>query len=298
MSPTILAGVLAPLPTPFAAHEEVDLDRLRAVLDRLLSSSLTGFVLLGTSGEAALIEDAEADRIVEAARARIPGDRTFIVGAGRESTAGAIRAARRAGDLGADAVLVRTPGFFRAQMTDDVLVAHYQRVADASPVPVVLYNFPAVTGVNLGSAAAVRLSAHGNIIGIKDSSGNVGQVASVAAEASDRFCVVTGSGSTFFPALCAGAAGGVLSLACVFPEPCVAIYRAWQAGDIAQGRTLQQSVSSVARLIGEQGVPGLKAAMAARGLDVGRPRLPLAPVSAEVERRLETAVSRLAATWA
>lgn len=289
-----LAGVFAPLPTPFTDADRVDLNRLEAIVDRLLATSLTGFVLLGTSGEAALVEEQEADLIIERARSRVPSDRGFIVGTGRESTAGAIGAAKRAATLGADAVLVRTPGFFRSQMTDDALVSHYQRVADASPVPVVLYTFPAVTGVNLSPAAVKRLSSHGNVIGLKDSSGNVGQVAAVAAEAPEGFHVLTGSGSTFFPALCVGAAGGVLSLACVLPELCMAIYDAWGAGDYGQARSLQRSAGAVARLVGEHGVPGLKAAMAARGWDAGRPRLPLQPLATDADHQIHAAVLRLA----
>ena len=153
-----LTGVFAPLPTPFADDDQLDVRRLRAASRWWVASPLTGFVVLGSNGEAALIDDDESDRVVAARATRCRGERPFIVGTGRESTQAAIRAAKRAAELGADAVLVRTPGFFKTQMTDDVFVRHYTAVADASPVPVLLYNFTAVTGVNLLPATVARLA--------------------------------------------------------------------------------------------------------------------------------------------
>src|SRR5713101_7537323 len=176
-----LAGVFAPIPTPFDEQDRVDTNRLRAALERWIARSLAGFVVLGSNGEAALMDDFEADRVIVAAREAVPRGRPFIVGTGRESTQAAVRAAKRAGEHGADAVLVRTPGFFKTQMTTDVFVRHYTAVADASPVPVLLYNFTAVTGVNLLPAAVARLATHPNIIGIKESGGDIAQVADLVS---------------------------------------------------------------------------------------------------------------------
>src|SRR5713101_6256255 len=172
-----LAGVFAPIPTPFDEQDRVDTNRLRAALERWIARSLAGFVVLGSNGEAALMDDFESDRVIVAAREAVPRGRPFIVGTGRESTTAAVRAAKRAGEHGADAVLVRTPGFFKTQMTTDVFVRHYTAVADASPVPVLLYNFTAVTGVNLMTAAVSRLAAHPNIIGAKESGSDIKQIA-------------------------------------------------------------------------------------------------------------------------
>src|SRR5712691_6161496 len=159
-----LSGVLTPIPTPLDHRDEVEPGKLRAALTRWLTTPLTGFVILGSNGEAALLDEDESDRVVSAAREMVPKGRTFIVGTGRESTRAAIDATKRAAALGADAVLVRTPGFFKTQMTSDVFVRHYTAVADASPVPVLLYNFTAVTGVNLPVDAVSRLAGHPNII--------------------------------------------------------------------------------------------------------------------------------------
>src|SRR6266850_7168210 len=192
-----LAGVFAPIPTPFDQHDQVDTSRLRAALSRWVARPLTGFIVLGSNGEAALMDDFEADRVIVAAREVVPSDRPFIVGTGRESTQAAVRACRRAGEHGADAVLVRTPGFFKTQMTTDVFVRHYTAVADASPVPVLLYNFTALTGVNLLPAAVSRLAAHPNIAGMKESGGDVAQIADLVSGTPDDFSVLAGSASAY-----------------------------------------------------------------------------------------------------
>src|SRR5471030_639762 len=224
------AGVFAPIPTPFDDRDRVDTARLKAALGKWVKGPLTGFVVLGSNGEAVLMDDFECDQAIVAAREAVPRDRGFIVGTGRESTQAAVRAARRAAEHGADAVLVRTPGFFKTQMTTDAFVRHYTAVADASPVPVLLYNFSALTGVNLLPAAVTRLATHANIIGMKESGGDVAQVADLVSGTPAGFQVLAGSAATFYAALCVGAVGGILALACVVPEACTQLFALTQAG--------------------------------------------------------------------
>jgi dihydrodipicolinate synthase/N-acetylneuraminate lyase len=277
-----LRGVFAPIPTPFDRDERVDLGRLSAACARWAASPLGGLVVLGSTGEAVLLDEDESDRIMAFTRERWPAGqaRPFIVGAGRESTPATIRAVRRAADLGADAVLVRTPGFYKSQMTNDVFVRHYTAVADASPVPVLLYNFTAVTGVNLSPAAVSRLSTHSNIIGVKESSGDIAQMTDLVAGTPGDFSVLAGSSTTFCSALGVGAAGGVLALACVLPDACVRLFELTRGGRHAEAAALQHRLVPVARLVGTMhGVPGLKAALRLVGCDVGVPRSPFAPVS-------------------
>jgi len=274
-----LTGVFAPIPTPFDSDHRVDTARLRAALARWVTTPLTGFVVLGSNGEAVLLDDDEADSVVAAARESVPPGRPLIAGAGRESTRAAVEAAKRAADLGADAVLVRTPAFFKSQMTTDAFVRHYTAVADASPVPVLLYNFTALTGVNLLPAAVSRLAAHPNIAGMKESGGDVAQIAELVSGTPDGFSVLAGSSSTFYAALCIGAAGGILALGCVVPEACVRLFQLAKAGRHDQARALQEQIAPLARLLGSAyGVPGLKAALQLVGCDVGLPRPPLMPV--------------------
>jgi 4-hydroxy-2-oxoglutarate aldolase len=275
-----LRGVLAPIPTPFDREGRIDLGMLAAACFRWSTSPLDGLVVLGSTGEAVLLDEAESDRVVAFARERWPAGRPFIVGTGRESTRAAIEAVARAASLGADAVLVRTPGFYKAQMTTDAFVRHYTAVADASPVPVLLYNFTAVTGVNLLPAVVSRLAGHPNIIGVKESSGDIAQMTDLVAGTPNGFNVLAGSATTFYASLCVGATGGILALSCVLPEACARLFELTRAGRHAEASQLQHRLVPVAKLVGSlHGVPGLKAALAIAGCDVGLPRSPLAPVS-------------------
>jgi 4-hydroxy-2-oxoglutarate aldolase len=287
------AGVLAPVPTPFDDRDQVDTRRLAAALARWSTRPLHGFVILGSNGEAVLMDDFEADRAIVAARDAVPRDRLFIVGTGRESTGAAIKASKRAAEHGADAVLVRTPGFFKNQMTTDAFVRHYTAVADASPVPVLLYNFTALTGVNLLPAAAHRLAAHPNIVGMKESGGDVAQVAELVAGAPGTFSVLAGSAMTFYAALCVGATGGILALGCVAPDACVRLFTLAREGRHAEALALQRQLTPLARLLGNTyGVPGLKAALNLLGYDVGVPRPPLGPLPDSALPVLREAVSQ------
>jgi 4-hydroxy-2-oxoglutarate aldolase len=287
------AGVFAPVPTPFDDRDQVDTRRLSAALARWLTRPLNGFVVLGSNGEAVLMDDFESDRVIVAARDAVPRDRLFIVGTGRESTQAAIKATRRAAEHGADAALVRTPGFFKNQMTGDAFVRHYRAVADASPIPVLLYNFTALTGVNLLPAAVHQLSEHPNIVGMKESGGDVAQIADLVAGVPERFSVLAGTTSTFYAALCVGARGGILALGCVVPDACARLFALVGEGRHDEARALQRALVPLARLLGPvHGVPGLKAALNLLGYDVGVPRPPLTPVPDQALPALRDALSQ------
>jgi 4-hydroxy-2-oxoglutarate aldolase len=288
-----LGGVHAPVPTAFDDCGEVDLVRMRAALAWWLSHPLAGIVVLGSSGEAPLVDEDDSDRVIAAARELVPRGRLLVAGCGRESTRATMGAARRAAGLGVDAVLVRAPGFFKAQMTSEALVRHYTAVADASPVPVLLYNFPAVTGVDLTAAAVARLATHPNVVGIKESSGDAARVAELVALATPAFRVLVGSGATFHDALVAGASGGILAVACVIPGICARLFDLACHGRHDEARVLQETIVPLARLVGSvHGVPGLKAALRLVGCDVGPPRAPLLPLAPGDEQALGEAIAR------
>jgi 4-hydroxy-2-oxoglutarate aldolase len=290
-----LSGVFAPLPTPFDDQDRVDSARLSKAIARWVTTPLTGFVVLGSNGEAVMLDDFEADRVIVAAREAVPRGRTLIIGTGRESTQAAIKAAKRAAEHGADAVLVRTPGFFKNQMTTDAFVRHYTAVADASPVPVLLYNFTALTGVNLLPAAVSRLATHPNIVGMKESGGDVAVIADLVNGTPKGFNVLAGTTGTFYAALCVGAAGGILAVACVLPDACVRLFELTKAGKHDEARELQRQLMPITRLLGQaHGVPGLKAALKIAGYDVGVPRPPLAPVPDAATDAIRQAIDAIA----
>jgi len=283
MSSKRFAGVFTPIATPFTSDDTIDEKGLASNVKRWMTTPLTGLVVLGSNGEAPQLEDDEADRVVEIVRAGVPKDRPLIVGTGRESTKATIHATRRAADLGADAALVRTPSFFKSQMTTDIFVRHYTEVADASPVPVLLYNVTMFTGVNLLPEAVERLASHPNIVGMKDSGTDVAQITEYVNRTPDDFVVLAGAAPTLFLSFCAGCDGAILAVAGVLPDMCVDLWRAVRENRIEEGREIQRRLLPIARSVGSvYGVAGLKAALDLIGYVGGEPRPPLRPASSQV----------------
>jgi 4-hydroxy-2-oxoglutarate aldolase len=286
------AGIYTPIVTPFTAADELDEAGLRHNIARWMDSSLTGLVVLGSNGEAPQLDDHEADTIIGIAREAMPRTRPLIAGTGRESTKATVAATRRAAALGADAALVRTPSFFKSQMTSDAFVRHYTTVADASPIPVLLYNVTMFTGVNMLPDAVERLATHPNIPGMKESGADIGQIAELVARTPDDFTVLAGSATTLVHALAAGCDGAILALAAILPDDCAAMRAHIHANRLAEARALQRRVMGLARAVGTQhGIPGLKAALTLLGFTGGEPRPPLRPappaVVAQIRQQLE-----------
>lgn len=276
-------GIFTPITTPFDADQRIDEAGLRRNVAHWMAGPLTGLVVLGSNGEAPLLDDDEADRAIELVREGMPADRPLIAGTGRESTRATIAATRRAAALGASCALVRTPSFFKSQMTSDIFVRHYTEVADASPIPVLLYNVTMFTGVNLLPDAVATLSAHPNIAGLKESGSDLAQISEYVSRTGPDFTILAGSAVTLFHALCAGCDGAVLALASVLPEHCVQLHALVTAGRIDEARELQRRITPLARSIGTGfGLGGLKAAYDLAGLAGGAPRPPLRPAAQAV----------------
>lgn len=289
-----LRGIFPPIPTPFDGRDVLDEAALRANVRRWAGSRLAGLVVLGSNGEAPQLDDDEADRTIAIVREEWPGGRTLIAGTARESTRGTVAATRRAARAGVDAVLVRTPSFFKRQMTTEALVAHYRHVADEAPVPVILYNFTAVTGITLLPDAVEALATHPNIAGVKESGSDMAQLGQYIDRTPDDFAVLAGSAPTLYAALCLGAVGGVLALAAVVPELVVELYEAARQQRHTDARMLQKRLTPLARLVGTlHGVPGLKAALDAAGYAGGPPRPPLQAASSQVRDTIAREVDAL-----
>ncbi len=268
-------GVLPPVLTPFRG-EEVAYDRLAANLRRLDAYPLAGYVLLGSTGEFPLLSEAEKERVLETARAAIPRGKLLVAGTGGEATAATIRLTRRAAELGADAALVITPSYYKSALRPAVLERHYRAVADESPIPILLYNFPANTGINLDPDTVARLAEHPNIRGMKDSSGNVPQAAEIIRLTPKGFQLLVGSAAAFLPALVLGAAGGILAVANVAPRECCEIWTLARAGRWEEAREIAYRLSPLVRGIGARyGIGGLKAALDLLGYYGGPTRMPL-----------------------
>ena len=290
-----LAGVYPPIATPFDAGGEVDRRALAANVARYVELGVRGVVALGSNGEAPLLDEAESDAVIGAAREAVPADRLLLAGTGRESTRATIDASRRAARLGADAVLVRTPSYFKPRMTPSALVTHYTAIADAVGVPVLLYNYPAVTGVNLTPDTVGRLARHPNIAGIKETSTDAAQIAAyVDASRGEAFAVLAGSAPAFYAALCLGARGAILAAACVAPRACVELLKAFLREDHERARDLQRRMIPIAAAVTSgYGVAGLKLAMDIAGYQGGLPRPPLEEAPSSAADTIRSALSLL-----
>jgi 4-hydroxy-2-oxoglutarate aldolase len=282
-----LAGILPPLVTPFRADGGVDLAAFEANLESYSSVELGGYLVLGSNGEAAALEEEEKLSLVRSAR-RLAGSRLLLAGTGLESTRSTIGFTRRAADAGADAALVLTPSYYKAQMSHEALRRHFESVADASPIPVLLYSVPAFTALPFPPSLAASVAGHPNIAGMKESSGDIGLLGRILSSVPPSFAVACGSAPVVYPALCLGAVAGILALACCAPGPCVDLYRAFVAGDHARARRLQAALTPLAVAVTATfGVAGLKAAMDAAGLRGGEVRAPLLPASPAAREELK-----------
>lgn len=284
-----LEGVFPPIPTPFDSDGQLLTTKLKSNIALWNKTRLSGYVVLGSNGEAVMLTDAERAKVWEAAREAIPRDKLLLVGAGVESTRNCIALAELACEIGADAAMFVTPHYYRAEMKPPALIQHYRVIADASPIPVIIYNMPAATGIDVDAATAIALSEHPNIVGLKDSSGSVAKYAEIVRSARPDFSVLAGSGSYLYPALCVGARGAVAALANVAPRECLAIYDAFASGQHEAARELQLKLVPLnAAVTTRWNVAGLKAALEELGGEFygGPPRLPLVPLPQEDRRTL------------
>ncbi len=284
-----LRGIVPPLVTPFLADGDLDLASFEANLESYAGEDLGGYVVLGSNGEAASLEEDEKLALIRAARRRA-GPRLLLVGTGLESTRATIAFTRKAADAGADAGLVLTPHYYKSRMTAEALQRHYEAVGDASPVPIYLYSIPSFTGLSWPPGLAGALAGHPRIVGLKESAGDVGLLGRIIASVPPSFAVACGSAPVMYPALCVGAVAGILAVACCAPGPAAALYAAFQAGDHARARRIQEALTPLAVAVtSTHGIAGLKMAIdlaGRRGGAVRSPLLPLPPTAREELRGL------------
>ena len=283
-----LTGVFIPAVTPFLPETgEVDLASLRHNLRRWAEHPVQGIVLAGTTGEAVLLDEAERITLVRAAAEVLPREILLTVGTGLESTRATIRLSRAVAQAGAQAVLVQPPAYYRGAMTPEALREHYQAVADASPVPVIVYQAPLrMSTLDLPTGLVAELSRHPNIAGVKDSRGKLELVGELVEKCREGFQVLVGSGAHLYPGMEVGAAGGIVAVANVAPGASGELYRAWKAGRSSEAGRLQQRIGPLHQeLVAGVGVGGVKAALDFLGYQGGDPRPPLRPLAAN--RRAE-----------
>lgn len=288
-----LEGVFAPIATLFDADGELDLDGYRKNVEWYATTPLDGIVIMGSNGEYASLDTDEKLRLIEAGVNAMNGRKTVLAGTGVESTINTIKVTRAAAELGVEYALVITPYYYRPRYDKAAFIKHFLTVAEASPIPVVIYIMTAYTGVDLASGIVAELSKHPNIVGVKDSAGNAPKFAEMVANSSDDFSVLAGSANFLYPAYCLGAKGGILALANVAPRECCEIRDLFLAGKHEEARKAQFNLLAPNAAVTTQfGIAGLKAAMEMVGLETSDPRPPLLPATAEERTAIQGILDR------
>lgn len=275
-----LTGILAPVVTPFAQNGDVNADAFTQNVRAHLAAGASGIVVTGSTGEAALLDESERLALIDAARANVPSDRTLLIGIGAESTRSTIARSVAAAERGADGVLVVAPHYYGSAMTPEAVTDHYRRVADASPIPVLLYTIPKYMHFAIPPEVVAVLATHENIVGMKDSAGEAGLFAGYLASKSDSFRVLTGSGTLYGEALAMGADAAILAVSLFAPALSFDVLRAHERGDADAATRAQARLTPLGgKIVGVMGVPGVKAALDHVGLAGGLPRSPLRPLA-------------------
>jgi 4-hydroxy-2-oxoglutarate aldolase len=282
-----ISGVYPALTTPFAPDGSVSLADLKHNIGLYNRTGLAGYVVLGSTGESVMLSRAEGDSILAAVKEVAAPSKRLIAGTGVESTAETIDRTKRAAELGYQVALVKTPYYYKPFYKPETLIAHFRRVADASPIPIMLYSVPIFTSLSLEAPEVGALAEHPNIVGIKDSSAHVQRIAEMVAAAPRSFQILTGGAAVVLPSYVVGARGAILALASALPEKCVAVYELAREGRMEEAREMQIAVLRASKAImGDAGIGGVKFAMDRRGYRGGLPRLPLVPPTEASQRRI------------
>lgn len=289
-----ISGIFPALVTPFEPDGAVSLRGVRENIRRYNQTAVAGCVVLGSTGESVMLSREAADSVLAASIEVAAPAKLLIAGTGAESTSETIARTRRAADLGYAAALVKTPYYYKPVYKAETFIRHYRAVADASPIPVLLYSVPQFTGITLETPEILTLAAHPNIVGIKDSSGNIQRAAEIVAGARPDFQVLTGGAAVIYPALAVGARGAILALAAALPEKCAELFFLFESGRHEQAKALQLELAVASkRIVSEQGIAGVKYAMDLRGYNGGLPSLPLLPLAEEKKQSIAAVISQL-----
>ena len=282
-----LEGIYPPIVTPFL-KDDVAHHYLAENVEKLSKSGIKGLIVLGSNGENVYLSEEEKIDVVKTAIQSASKNMLIIVGSGCESTRETIYLTNRMAKIGAHAALIVTPFYYSSKINDEALIKHYSTVADQVEIPILLYNVPKFTGINLSVEALSALSKHPNIIGIKDSSGNVNQLGQYLNQVNPDFNVLVGTAGALFGALTLGCKGGILALANILPKKCVEIFQLVQDGKIKEARELQLRMIPVNHAItAKYGISGLKYAMNLLGYKGGEVRSPLLATKYEEQEKIK-----------
>ena len=276
-------GIYTPIVTPCDENEEINYNYLKHNLDKWGETKLDGIVVLGSNGEFVYLDEEEKLDVIKFVKKNFTDEKNLLVGTYSESTKGTIELTKKAADIGADAALILPPNYYKGAMAkDETILRHFTDVADASPIPVFIYNMPGNTGININSSVIAKLSKHENIVGIKDTSGNIVQIAETARDTDDDFSIFAGNASYLLPALEVGAKGATLALANILPDECCKLVKLHKDGKHEEAKKLQHKMLGInAAVTMKFGIGGLKYALDLLGYKGGYVRRPLMNVNEE-----------------
>ncbi|HEV3146663.1 MAG TPA: 4-hydroxy-tetrahydrodipicolinate synthase [Gemmataceae bacterium] len=289
-----LRGIIPPVVTPMKSNEDVDLPRLRGLIDHLIGKGIHGIFVLGTTSEFYALDPGEKQEVIATAVAHVNRRVPVIAGTGAETTREAIATTKIAEKERVDAVSIITPYYILATQAE--MIDHFRRIAENTTLPVLLYNNPATCGgVKLDVDSVARLAEIPNVVGIKDSSGDLQSlIEMIRATPKEKFAVFQGRDTLIAPALQYGATGAVPGTANIVPDLCVAIYDAVQRGDFAAAQTIQSRLSPLRIGLAIGTAPGaIKAAMNLLGMNVGPSRSPIAPLPPEKQENLRAILKQV-----
>jgi len=290
----MIEGVFAPIATPFKDDGNINWEMYSNNLMKLSKTQLSGIVSLGSNGEFAMLSFEEKLELIKKTKKELPTDKILIAGTGCESFRDTIRLTNCAAEAGADAALVVCPSYYKSDLSDAVIQKYFEDLADQSSIPIMLYNMPRNTGINLSSNLVIKLSAHPNITGVKDSGGNIVQMSEIIATVDDKFSVFAGSGSYLFITAIMGGKGGTLAVANIAPDYCAELFQTAKAGNIEKGRNMQLALLALNNAVtAGYGIGGMKAAMEIAGFFGGLPRPPIQPVSDEIRGKIYSMMDTL-----
>ena len=290
-----LQGIFPPITTPFDHNGDIYPAKVRHNVEKWNRTALSGYVVMGSTGESVMITADEKYTMWELVAKHAAPEKLLIAGTGMEGVRETVALTNRAAEMGYKAAMVRTPHYYKNLINRaDAQALYFRAVADQSRIPLVIYNWPQATGVDIPVEAVAALSEHPNVIAIKESSGNLEKVMQMIREVKHGFQVLVGSAPTLWPSLLMGASGAILAYANAAPYSVIAIWEAYRTREEAAGLDWQNRIGRPAALVTTKyGIPGLKSAMDLNGYYGGPPRLPLVVPTPEAKKEIEEAFKDL-----
>jgi len=286
-----LQGIFPPITTPFDHNGNIYPTKVRHNVEKWNRTSLSGYVVMGSTGESVFLTTEEKISLWEMVAKHAASDKLLITGTGMESVRETVALTNRAAEIGYKAAMVRTPHYYKNLLNRaDAQALYYRAVADQAKIPLIIYNWPQATGIDIPVEAVVALSEHPNVIAIKESSGSLEKVMQMIREVKHGFQVLVGSAPTLWPSLLMGACGAILAYANAAPYSTIAIWEAYRTREEAAGLDWQNRIGRPSTLVTvKYGIPGLKYAMDLNGYYGGPPRLPLSVPTDAAKKEIEEA---------